>query len=235
MDNLEITTSHNIVVSVELATVMDRILAALLDIMILGIYAALMSFITSSNQTLSYLLIIPVLSFYHLLMEYLNNGQSLGKKVMNLKVVALGGDRPTLMSLVMRWMFRLIDVSVTVGTLGAIFISSTKKKQRLGDLLADTTVIKLKNDQTMFLGSIKNIMPDDYQITYPQVVRYTDKDMLFVKDAIARYSKAKSEDNKKIIIDLVLKVSKDLNIRKPPTEKITFLNTLLNDYIILTR
>lgn len=235
MDNMDITTSHNIVVSVELATVLQRILATVIDGFLMGIFIMLLSVVSMGSETLVYVVGLPIMFLYHLFMEYFNNGQSVGKKLLKLKVVSLSGDRPSLMSLVMRWMFRLIDVTLSIGALGAIFISSTKKKQRIGDLLGDTSVIKLQNENHMNLNSIKSIMPDGYEVTYPGVTRYTDSDMLLVKDAISRMRRAGSEENKEIVQQLVHKISKDLKLRKVPQQGLTFLNTLLNDYIILTR
>lgn len=235
MSNMDVITSHNIVVSVELATVLQRLLATIIDIALMGVFLIITMQVSMGNSFLLYLIGLPVIFLYHLVLEYFNNGQSIGKKMMKLKVVSLSGDRPSMMSLVMRWMFRPIDITLTLGTLSAIFISSTKKHQRIGDLLADTTVIKLRNENDMSLSSIKSIMPENYEVTYPQVIQYNDSDMLLVKDIIARVRKANSLENKEILRQLIQKISKDLKIKKPSEQEIIFLNTLLNDYIILTR
>jgi len=235
MRNMDVITSHNIVVSVELATVLQRILATVIDAAIIGVFLLITIRVSIGNLFLFYLIGLPVMFLYHLVLEYFNNGQSIGKKLMKLKVVSLAGDRPSMMSLVMRWMFRPIDITLTFGTLSAIFISSTKKNQRIGDLLADTAVIKLQNENHMSLSSIKSIMPEGYEVTYPQVIQYNDSDMLLVKDAISRVRKANSSANKEIVKQLTQKISKDLKIKKPTEQGTIFLNTLLNDYIILTR
>jgi len=235
MESLEITTSHNIVVSVELATVGQRMMATLLDVSVIGTYLLLIGLISSGSELMLYVLGMPVAFFYHLIFEYFNNGQSLGKAAMKLRVLSLSGERPSMNSLMMRWMFRLVDVSLTLGMLAAVFVASTKKKQRTGDILADTTVVKLQNDKHMSLSTIKSLAPKNYKVSYPQVTMYNDNDMLLVKDTLSRWEKNPSEDNRRMVKDLVNRITKDLKIKTLPTESIKFLTTLLSDYIILSR
>lgn len=196
---------------------------------------AIIGLVSQGMSIITYILGGPVFLFYHLLFEYFNNGQSLGKMILKLKVVSLTGDRPELMDLIMRWMFRLIDVTFSVGTFGAILISSTKKKQRAGDILGNTTVVRVRNDSFVNLSSISKIANDNYQVTYPLVTRYNDKDMILVKDALNRFQIKPSEKNKSIINELTQKITKELKIKSIPTESTEFLRMILNDYIMLTR
>jgi len=234
MEHLDITTSHNIVVTVELANVSQRILATIIDGFIVGFYCIIISAVTGGSD-LSLLLMLPILLCYHLIMEYFNNGQSLGKKLLKLRVVSLSGDRPQLLDLVMRWMFRTIDVTSSVGMLGIIFISSTKKKQRIGDILGNTTVVKQENDYFVSLKSIEVLSKEGYEVTYPQVVMYTDKDMLLVKDAMTRYKKKQTEENQSLVVAISQRILNDLKLKNQQGPRIDFLRTVLNDYIILTR
>lgn len=64
----------------------------------------------------------------------------------------------------MRWAFRLIDIYVSFGMVASSLISSGNKGQRLGDLIANTTVVRLRPSRTVSLHeilSIKTLM--DYQ------------------------------------------------------------------------
>lgn len=237
MSKLDITTSHNIVVTVELANATQRAIATIIDGMIVGFYCLIASIVSGGIGGIYYILIMPILLCYHLLFEYLNEGQSLGKKSMKLKVISLSGERPTLLDLVMRWMFRVVDVAGSIGILAAIFVSSSKKKQRIGDILGNTAVVRIQNeDSYISLSSIKNIFSDPYEITYPQIAKYDDQDMLIVKQALSRYQKRATDQNRQIIVDLYAKITKDLKIKVPPgVDKRKFLRTVLNDYVILTR
>ncbi len=237
MSKLDLTTSHNIVVTVELADAPQRALATIIDLVVVGIYCLIASIVSSGSTTISSLLMMPVLLCYHLLFEYLNEGQSLGKKALKLKVISLSGERPALLDLVMRWMFRLLDITGSLGILACIFVSSSKKKQRIGDILGNTAVVRIQNeDNFISLSSIKNISDENYTVSYPQIVRYDDQDMLLVKQALTRHQKRATEDNRQLILDLYAKITKELKIKLPPGEdKRKFLKKALNDYVVMTR
>lgn len=234
MDSLEITTSHNIVVKVELASTLARILSTVIDLFFVGFITSIIMAVSLGSELVFYLSSLFFM-LYHLIMEYFNNGQSLGKRLLRLRVISLTGERPTFNELVMRWMFRLVDVTFSIGMLGSIFISSSKKNQRLGDILANTTVVKVQNENLIPLEAIKNIVDKEYEVSYPQVTMYNDSDMLLVKESISRYLLNKSDANKAMILDLKRKITRDLKIKKPDTNSIQFLRTILNDYIVLTR
>jgi len=236
MNMLDITTSHNIVVTVEPAEVSQRILATFIDIIIVSFYFMLVSLVTFNSERLAMILILPVFLCYHLIFEYFNEGQSLGKKALKIKVVSLTGERPKLLELVMRWMFRTVDVAITFGLLAIIFISSTKRKQRIGDILADTAVVKMENDRFISLDSILNLSDENYKVTYPMVTSYNDSDMLLVKEAIIRHQKKPTAANNRLIYSLCKKITKDFKIKEQSDAKrIDFLRTVINDYVVLTR
>ena len=232
-----IRDSHNIVVTVELANTTQRALATVIDGGVIVIYCLVAGLVSAGVGGFYYILIMPVLLCYHLLFEYLNEGQSLGKKAIKLKVISLTGERPSLLDLVMRWMFRVIDIAGSLGVLAAIFVSSSKKKQRIGDILANTAVIRIQNeDNYISLTSIKSISDVNYEVTYPQIVRYDDQDMLLIKQAISRITKKPTEENRLLINQLFDKVTSDLKVKLAPrSDKMLFLKKVLNDYVILTR
>ena len=91
MRNIEITTAHNIVVSHELASVGQRIVAAIIDILVAFLYAMLVLLVIGESSVLFYLLIFPVIWLYHLLFEIYNEGQSLGKMLLKIRVVSIEG------------------------------------------------------------------------------------------------------------------------------------------------
>ena len=69
------------------------------------------------------------------------SGQTLGKKVVNIKVTREDGKQPTFTDAVIRNVLRLIDM-IGIYILGFILILATEKKQRIGDLAARTIVVK---------------------------------------------------------------------------------------------
>ena len=68
-------------------------------------------------------------------------GQTPGKKAMNIKVTTEDGKQPTFAEALIRTILRIID-GLFLYLLGLIIILVTEKKQRLGDVLAKTIVVK---------------------------------------------------------------------------------------------
>ena len=89
MKLIDIRTTQNVTISYELAGLRDRILASLLDWLILGFGMLIVSLIlalmlSSFDEVLEIVLLLVnvlIFFFYTLIMEVMNNGQSVGKMV----------------------------------------------------------------------------------------------------------------------------------------------------------
>jgi len=68
-------------------------------------------------------------------------GQTPGKRAMNIKVVKENGKKVNFTDAFIRSILRIVD-GIAFYILGLIIIVVTKKKQRLGDILARTVVVK---------------------------------------------------------------------------------------------
>ncbi|MCU0341289.1 MAG: RDD family protein [Spirosomaceae bacterium] len=166
-----IQTSQNVPVEYELASVGERIVANLIDIIIYIGWAVSWSLIFSQLRVagafFSMLLIILPIMMYPLFTEYFLNGQTLGKRAINIKVIRLDGSQPSLGDYVLRWLFIVIDNGFFSSLVAVIAIASGGKGQRLGDIAAGTTVIKTKKRVT--LDQIIYESPqENYQVTYLQ-------------------------------------------------------------------
>ena len=235
MKSIEIATAHNIVVTQELANLGQRIGAFMIDAAILGVYSGIISSISEGNSAILYLCIGLVLFFYHLVWEMYYHGQTPGKKVMRIRVVSTHGIQPTLQELLLRWAFRLIDISFSLGSLAILSIVTSPKNQRIGDLLAGTTVISLQTSRQVDLKSLQQIGNYNQSITFPEIVRYNDSDMLLVKQTLQRYQQEQNEANSSLLTDLANRIYADLGIVNKPGDPVNFLKKVLADYIVLTR
>lgn len=235
MKYIDISTSHNISIRYELASVMQRILAWFIDIMILLVYVWIVSIVAVASTFLWYFLIFFVFAFYHLFFEILYNGQSPGKMLIKIKVVTLHGRTAKMQDYFMRWIFRVMEITFTGGILATVYISTTEKHQRIGDLLAQTTVIKLIPDNHYSLDGLVKLADRARDITYPKVVMYNDIDLMLVKDAIVRIRKYPNDQNKRFILTLSNRIAEELNIKITEKTRVAFLETVLLDYITLTR
>jgi len=247
---IDILTSNNVTIQYQLASVLQRGLAYLLDSVFVTIALYILyiiillfagSMIISNNGdgtaiwTIIILFVIPIYAFYDLICEILFKGQSAGKAIMGIRVVKANGQLAEPGDLFIRWAYRLVDVSFSLGGIAAIFISSSQNNQRLGDLAANTVVIRTKPENRYHLRDILQLTKKDYTPTYPQVTSLSDEDLLLIKNAIDKVQGYPNDANKKFVLKLVKKSAEMLNIEEIPKNKITFLKTLLKDYVMLTR
>lgn len=239
MKTTGVPTFQNVTIEYVLPTVFDRCLAWLIDISILGAFSGILSVIGTyalgiDNSWVLSLIISPVFFFYSLLFEVFNQGQSLGKKVLNLRVIRANGTMPRLNDFFIRWSFRIIDIYLTLGGLAIFSISSSSRNQRIGDFMANTLVVKKANKRVSLktMGSLSDIDKD--VVKYPNVTSLSEEDMLLVKETLSRYKKYKNNSHNKAIKLLVGKIEKELNI-KCETSKVKFLEKLIYDYVVLTR
>lgn len=231
MDNFQIETAQNISIRQNVAGIGDRILAFLVDSFILGVYLILSSFIISgtgldaAGEFVYYLILgVPVL-LYYLLWESLWNGQTPGKKILQLRVVKLDGSRPVFSNFALRWLLRIIDISISSGAIAVVSILLNGKGQRLGDIAAGTTVISEKK-QVGLENSLAVDIPENYKPIYPQVSMLKDADIQEVKNL---YRNARANGNDEIILKLSNRLSDILEI-EPQQQPGDFVKQVISDY-----
>ncbi len=243
MRTIEIRTTQNVTIEYELATLRDRFFAYFIDWLIVGAFWMFFSTLLSAAfelfntmNLLGFLLPVGLFVIYQLLSEVFANGQSWGKKAMGIKVVRLDGKEPTLSDYLLRAVFHIVDTVISFGVIAALLVSSSNKSQRLGDMTANTTVIKVKFTLRFQLEDILKINTlEDYEPSYPEVRRLSEEDMLLIKSIISRYRKHRNRAHQEVVDELVQNLSQQLGLLEKPVDKIGFLKTLIRDYIVLTR
>ena len=230
MQKISVQTTQNVHIEYVLAGIGDRILAYLIDVVVIFAYAMLWVFLFNvlslePSTTLIVLIALPAF-LYHLLCETLLDGQSIGKRQMNIKVIKLDGSSPGLGAYLMRWILRLIDMNLFGGGIAVLCIAITTKDQRLGDLAAGTTVVKIKGQETTPVFAVD----DDYQPTYQQVTQLNDADI----DTIQRVIKSHRDSGNTEPVRLTAeKVQETLGIQSD-MRPLQFLFTIVRDYKHLT-
>ena len=194
MQTIEIQTTQNVHIEYSVASVGDRVVAGLIDqLIMIGYLIAIIFFYlwllnvtegTSFSYPVAYFVILFLpLFFYHLLCETYLNGQSFGKKLMKMRVVKLDGTQAGIGSYFLRWILAPIDIYFTYGSVGLVTMIINGKGQRLGDLAAHTTVVKLKVE-TKLDDTILRATPVNYEVKFPQVSALSDKDISLVKEVL---------------------------------------------------
>lgn len=247
MQNIDIQTTQNVTIAYELASLKDRFVAGLIDLgivilIVIGIiysaYLVVGELFGEDGSLLMIVQFIPIVTYmaYHLISEITANGQSWGKKLMGLKVIRLDGEEAGLSDYLLRAIFHIIDTIFSVGIIAILGVASSQKKQRLGDMTANTTVIKLKTTNRVALADILKINTiHDYEPVYPTIKHFNESDILLVKSALTRYKQYPNQAHKTAIIMMANRFSELLELTEIPKNKLNFLETLLKDYVVLTR
>ncbi len=238
MSQIQIQTTQNVALSFTPASVGDRILAHFIDWVIFIawflifalIYSGLGSSLSSGKigiVVFFVFMLLPVM-LYDLLFEAFMNGQSLGKRAMNIRVLALDGTPPTLGAYIMRWMFRLIDTGI-FGSMVALIVSAVNGKgQRLGDIAAGTAVVKLK--QAVSLEQLKQEKnKEDYVPIFPEASLLSDRDVVTLRAVL---KKGKDENNSILVWEAAQKVKEVIGIQSD-MDDMAFLQQVLQDHTYL--
>lgn len=244
MSELSINTTQNVNINFTAATIGQRILAFGTDfliqiayiivvIMILyytGLGNALSTTDAWSARAVQVLLLFPI-TFYTIFFESLFEGQTLGKRLLKIKVVKIDGYQASFGDYLIRWLFRIIDVVLSLGTVGFISIVMSEKSQRLGDMAAGTAIISLKNDITINSTILEDIN-DDYVPIYPLVIKLSDNDVRIIKDNFQRANKYRDAE---IITKLRDKIETVTGIKNQSGNDSDFIKTVLKDYNFYTQ
>lgn len=234
MENISVATAQNVSIEYPLATLGDRILAELLDslikiafVFVVGIlfYAFTDNIESSSILWITFIIIVggPFV-FYHLLFEVFMSGQTPGKRTMKCAVASADGDPVTFGKYMIRWLFRLIDIPL-YGVVAMLAIGLSEKRQRVGDMLARTIVVK-----TSFRNAHENILftPEEasYEIRYPEVASLAPKDIQLIKELLDNVARS---GNTLLALELSDKIEQLIHIKRQE-EPSVFLQTILSDY-----
>ncbi len=233
MGEFGIQTAQNVTINQRLAGIGERIMALILDIFVLILFYILVIKLLSMTdfvgrfETVVYIFVLTLPYFlYYPVLQYWNNGQSFGKQLMKIRIVKIDNSHPRLLDFIIRWLFRLIEINMIPG-LAIIIMLFNDKRQRLGDIVAKTTVVSERN-KVKLTQSIFTEIDDDYKPVFPVVQQLSDHDIQLIKNV---YSDVKRSQNKEILRRLVIKIERVLNIEKPKDmSQVHFVNTILKDY-----
>jgi|SRR5690554_34413 len=157
-----IVTPENVTIKYEIAGIGSRFLAILIDSclqgsMITGIYFCLeligvkelslqteilAGFGVSVFTGLMLLFVFFIVFGYHILLEAAMNGQTVGKRIVSIRVRKEGGYATGFWSILLRNLIRPVDFLPFFYSLGVLTMFLNKKAKRLGDYAAGTIVVK---------------------------------------------------------------------------------------------
>jgi uncharacterized RDD family membrane protein YckC len=104
---------------------------------------------------------LALVSAYYVAMEGLL-GQTIGKMLLRIKVVDESGNVPGIGKAIIRTLLRLIEINpILMGGIPAgVVVYSSSKRQRLGDMLAHTYVLRVADAEGVRMGTA--VLPTGY-------------------------------------------------------------------------
>ncbi|OIQ17299.1 MAG: RDD family protein [Flavobacterium sp. MedPE-SWcel] len=245
MSELSITTTQNVNINFNTASIGERILAHLLDLLIFTAYIIVIyvvlfditgfdDFLSSldpwSKNTIQAIFFLPIM-FYSLTLESLMEGQTLGKRIMKIKVIKIDGYQAGFGDYLIRWIFKIVETTGIFYVVGLVAMLVNKKTQRLGDMAAGTAVISLKNNVNIN-HTILRELDNNYIPIYPLVIKLSDNDVRIIKETYETSIKATDWP---MIQKLQDKVETVTGIKSVSANATAFIETVLNDYNYYTQ
>ncbi|OUS02521.1 RDD family protein [Flavobacteriales bacterium 33_180_T64] len=245
MVELQINTTQNVNINFIAASVGERILAYIIDLIIKIAYIVVAFQIVFnlfewdkaiddmdgwSQRAIYMSFLLPVMC-YSLVFESLLDGQTIGKRIMKIKVVKIDGYQAGIAEYLMRWFFRIVDLNMMSGIVALIAIVTSKKSQRLGDMTAGTSVITLKNNVTIS-HTILEELDDSYIPKYPNVIKLSDNDARIIKDT---YVRARASRDYETLVKLRKKIIQVVEIKDYNESDMEFIDKILKDYNYYTQ
>jgi uncharacterized RDD family membrane protein YckC len=264
MSIVQIATPFNLRLDFEVADFHKRIFAYCIDLLIIVAYSWIMGHFVYNDDVAgslnegggirlvfgwSILLISVPILLYPLVCEILMHGQTIGKKVFDIRVMNLNGGEPSLSQYIIRWIFRffewplvfgffipivlpgaLILIQVLIvcffGIIVIIIVAVTKNHQRLGDLAANTVLVKTRINTSINDTVFQEVDQKNYTVQFPQVMQLSDRDINTIKSVLSNSANKNGEDLAWRIADRV-KAALKIEANMHP---INFLDKLLEDY-----
>ena len=244
MSKIQIKTTQNILLAFEPASIVERMGAFAIDFVLIMGYGYLASVIIdlsgysfSTNpwefSAISSVLMLPA-AFYSLVAESLMQGQTVGKRILKIRVLKIDGYQASFADFFIRWLFALVEVALFLGSAALISIISSKYSQRLGDFAAGTAVITERNKMNIS-HTILEELSYTYQplFTQAEVLLFSDQDAQTIKNYLALALKSKNGHlTIARLADKITEISK--REHSSYTQKAEFIQQFLKDYSFYT-
>jgi len=238
MRNISVPTTQNVHIDYELATLGQRAAAFILDFIVIavGSFLYVQVFSSAINSLWAVLPLLFWIWFYSLANELIFHGRSLGKLVLNLRIIRADGKENGFTDYFLRWVFRGVDIYGSLGALGGLLIASTGKMQRMGDLLADTVVVRGQSPSISGLKDLLHLRTSaSHEVRYPMVHKLGEEEAMLIRQALIQSRRLDNQAHREMIRSLAAHIREILGIADDNTPPRDFLRRIVDDYVVMTR
>ncbi len=203
-----IHTPEHVQIPFSTAGIGTRALAKIIDFLCIGVFMFPLSILGMLFSDIVYqddipsifiAIIIFVISAiplaYFTCTEYWMKGQTIGKRVMNLRVIRDNGQNPGFFSIFLRNLLQLADLFPGFYLLGMVTIFIHRQEKRLGDIVAGTLVIDEQDkgqQELVFEYSSLYLRPEEVAI-FEQLVPISGDRYLVLESFLLRRHQLHSE------------------------------------------
>jgi uncharacterized RDD family membrane protein YckC len=195
-DLIRIDTPESVDLALEPAGLGSRMLAAVVDGLVQGVavFAIIVvaialgamadpfgpggDLVVGSVYAILLLLLGLLFFLYKLLLEAFWNGQTLGKRVVGIRVVKANGLPVDFLQVLVRNLMRIVDYLPGYYILGSIVVLASHRGQRLGDMVAGTVVVRERRAALPTVPRALSFTPPfDLNVLREQVLRLSEQDL----------------------------------------------------------
>lgn len=236
MNQFQIETAQNVTIAQNTSNLGERMLAYIIDSLVITAYTILIWVfllyldLDPGDMWALYLAVSLPAFLYYVLFETITDGKTIGKGLMNLRVVKLDGSKPNFGNYFVRWILRIIDVVLTSGAAAVITILICGNGQRIGDIAAGTTVISERR-RVSLRDTLLRELPEDYKPQFSQVTVFDDSEMQTIKEL---FEKSKRNGNHRVIVSLDKRLREVMQVTTA-LKPIEFVDVVIKDYNYFTQ
>lgn len=130
------------------AGLVQRAVALIIDQILIGVALVVLIFagVLSTSMSAGAVIVIMGVQWVLWLVYFTffegSSGQTIGKRFMNIRVISADGSDLSYAQALVRSLLRIVDSLPTLYILGIILVIVTRERQRLGDMVAGSVVIR---------------------------------------------------------------------------------------------
>ncbi len=156
------------------------------------------------------------LLLYFVLLTWLNRGQTLGKRMVGLRVISQNGGAVSLPSAVLRTLLMAADAFPVLLLVDVVLLFLSARCQRLGDMVAGTLVVIARNPHKVSGQAMPPQAWNPYLDCVHSVSGLDEQDLQAIRTLLSRYPDLDSKVRDRLRAEIWESVSSRAEVQFPP-------------------